>query len=396
MTTTWTLRELPIAELPWPPSSVTGSPVAGHAHDNAGHGAAAGLLRGYVQAMNVVLLDTWGRRDFERGEQEVLGSLHDERYNRAIVLLAVADSAGDDDVVPGRLDPGRVLGYAGLELPVTDNTHGGYLDVGVRPQHRRQGIGSALHEAALARARAEGRTVLHTSTDQRTEPPAGPGALTPSTGTGHVDGAAPAVRFARARGWSLEQVARHSVLELPLDVDDLAARRTAAQRRAGDDYRVLRWEGPCPARWVDQFADLNARMSTDAPVGGLDLRAEAWDAQRVRDTERSHAERGLTRLVAAVEHVPTGTLAAYTALLLKPEPPDYADQWDTLVHPEHRGHRLGMLVKTANLQHLAELRPRVRRIGTWNAEENAYMLAINVELGFRPAGGSGEWQLTLS
>ena len=41
-------------------------------------------------------------------------------------------------------------------------------------------------------------------------------------------------------------------------------------------------------------------------------------------------------------------------------------------------------------------RPAVRRVGTWIAEENSYMLAINVALGFRPAGGSGEWQLKLS
>ena len=71
-------------------------------------------------------------------------------------------------------------------------------------------------------------------------------------------------------------------------------------------------------------------------------------------------------------------------------------QDDTLVLSEHRGRRLGMLVKAANLQRLAVEQPAARRVGTWNAEENSHMLAINVALGFRPAGGSGEWQARLA
>jgi hypothetical protein len=51
-----------------------------------------------------------------------------------------------------------------------------------------------------------------------------------------------------------------------------------------------------------------------------------------------------------------------------------------------------MLVKAGLLLRLPELRPDARRVHTWNAEENAFMLGINVALGFRPVGVSGEWQ----
>ena len=101
-------------------------------------------------------------------------------------------------------------------------------------------------------------------------------------------------------------------------------------------------------------------------------------------------------LVMAAEHIPTRTLAAFTGFAAVPNTDEFVHQDDTLVIKEHRGKRLGMLVKTANLQRLAAERPSVRRVGTWNAEENSYMLSINVALGFRPAGGSGEWQLRLS
>jgi hypothetical protein len=67
-------------------------------------------------------------------------------------------------------------------------------------------------------------------------------------------------------------------------------------------------------------------------------------------------------------------------------------QDDTLVAKAHRGNRLGMLVKILNLRRLEAERPSVERILTFNAAENEHMLAINVALGFRPAGHSGEWQ----
>ena len=59
---------------------------------------------------------------------------------------------------------------------------------------------------------------------------------------------------------------------------------------------------------------------------------------------------------------------------------------------KHRGNRLGMLVKILNLRRLAAEHPSVERILTFNAAENSHMLAINVALGFRPAGYDGEWQ----
>jgi GNAT superfamily N-acetyltransferase len=75
---------------------------------------------------------------------------------------------------------------------------------------------------------------------------------------------------------------------------------------------------------------------------------------------------------------------------------ELTEQESTVVLPAHRGHRLGMLVKAVNLQAHARLRPDTRRIYTWNNEDNAHMLAINVALGFRPAGGSAEMQARLA
>src|SRR5690606_17624343 len=111
---------------------------------------------------------------------------------------------------------------------------------------------------------------------------------------------------------------------------------TAAQAHAGEEYQVLQWSGPCPHGWVDELAVLRTRMSTDAPLGGLDLADEVWDAARVRADERGLAERGMSWIVTAAAHRPSQTLVAYTAFQVRDDPEGFVDQWDTLVRREHR------------------------------------------------------------
>ncbi|MBO3086213.1 GNAT family N-acetyltransferase [Cellulomonas fengjieae] len=364
--TTWSIREVPVSE------TVDGN----------------WLLHGYTDAINDVIVSTWGNHDFERSAAEILGSMHDQQYDRKPRLVAVAD---DDADTP---DPARVLGYSAMILPLQDNTHTAHVDLGVRPGHRRQGIGSSLYDTSLALVREAGRTQVTASTDHSVEPPDGPGTLAPSTGAGRVAADADGPRFALQRGFALEQVGRYSVLDLPYDAE-LIAKRADAEAQAGPDYRLVSWQSHAPQEWVDAYALLLTRMSTDAPLGGLDLEEDVWDAERIRRTEKQWQDRGLELLVLAAEHVPTHTLAAFTCFMEVPTTSVFVHQDDTLVLREHRGKRLGMLVKTANLQRLAVERPSIRRVGTWNAQENSYMLAINVALGFHPAGGAGEWQLKL-
>ncbi|MCC2334056.1 GNAT family N-acetyltransferase [Cellulomonas wangsupingiae] len=334
-------------------------------------------------------LDTWGWSDLYAPLHVRLPMLRPTPYSRTLVWVAVqgADGAARD-----------VVGYATLSEPLTANEHTAHVAVGVLPEHRGRGIGAALLRAATDQAAVDGRGTLHAYSTHSPEPEAGPGALESPVGTGRVPLDAAAVRFAQAHGFRLEQVERYSVLELGDEhgagTPELTGHLTAARARAGDEYRTHTWLDEAPEDFRDDVARLYTRMSTDVPLGALDVQEDPWDAERVRDMLRRTADAGLHHLTTVAEHVPTGRLVAFSVLrVLHPDVP-FAFQEDTLVLREHRGRSLGMLVKAVNLEQLDASRPAVRRVHTWNAQENDHMLAINVAIGFRQAGVAAAWQRT--
>jgi RimJ/RimL family protein N-acetyltransferase len=88
-------------------------------------------------------------------------------------------------------------------------------------------------------------------------------------------------------------------------------------------------------------------------------------------------------------------VVAYSDLATTVHEPGRAYQWGTLVAPAHRGHRLGVAVKVANLRLLGSERPDVTRVTTYNAEVNTHMVGVNEALGFRPVARLGDFQKKL-
>ncbi|MGC5168029.1 GNAT family N-acetyltransferase [Luteimicrobium sp. DT211] len=346
---------------------------------------AAALLHGVARVDAAAQLASRGHGDAADPVAQRLGQLRHADYVRTSAVVAV-------------LAPDDVVGYAWLRAMQTSNTDAVELEVCVHPDHRRRGVGAALWDAAVAVVRDQGRHVVQAYSDVVTEPPPGPGALVPPTGSGRVPADDDATRFALARGFALEQLERMSRLDLPVDPGLLRRFAEAAGEHADDQYLTQTWFHDVPESALADIAALESRMMTDAPSGGLELEADPWDAARLRTWLDRFTERGQSVLLTAAVHVPTGRIVGYTALIVPTEPDDarpVADQDTTIVDPEHRGHRLGMAVKVANLEALAARRPDVRRVVTWNAEENGPMLDINVALGFRPDGGFAAWQLRL-
>lgn len=129
------------------------------------------------------------------------------------------------------------------------------------------------------------------------------------------------------------------------------------------------------------------------PSGESELGVSLWDAERMRqDDERRLRTDRLWR--KAVRHLPTGTLVALNELLQgRAQPHGFVGQWDTVVLPEHRGRRLGTMVKAANILQVRAAVPEGVEINTCNAAENTHMLTINRSLGFQPYLWAGTFQL---
>jgi GNAT superfamily N-acetyltransferase len=287
---------------------------------------------------------------------------------------------------------GDAVGRVGIELPQEHGSRIAYWWIELLRDVWGQGIGSAAYEVVEAAVRAEGRTVMQAWASHA----AGDGEmLAPPTGFGAVprDHAA---RFLLRRGHSLEQIERQSVLDLEptafARIEDLL--RTA--QAASADYETVQWVLPTPEDLVDGYAWLKSRMSTDAPAADLEVDEETWDADRVRNNDSRFVESGRAVQVTAARHIPTGTLAAYNELAAGPDRSRATMQEDTLVLREHRGHRLGMVVKCAGLLSWRDVAPQSRRVLTWNAEENRPMLDINEAIGFAPMLSNGAWKKELS
>jgi GNAT superfamily N-acetyltransferase len=289
----------------------------------------------------------------------------------------------------GRID-GEFVGQAMLQWPVGVSTTVGWIFGGVLPAWRNRGLGTMLLDRAETAAREEGLSIFQSVATHPERP--GDTRLTPTTGSGSVPENDPGVRFLTRHGYSLEQVQRESFLDLPVDPARLAAWRAEAEAVAGPGYRAHTWVSPTPERWLDDLATLHARLATDIPSGELEIVDQAWDADRIRRQERRAHQGGRRHVVAAVEHVPSGRLVAFNGVSLPDDRARPIRQGPTLVIKEHRGHRLGMLVKVANLQHLAAVGPESRLVMTVNAEENRHMLSINESVGFRIVRYHGIWK----
>ncbi|MDR0836831.1 MAG: GNAT family N-acetyltransferase [Propionibacteriaceae bacterium] len=282
-------------------------------------------------------------------------------------------------------DPNSVVGVTSIVIDKADTRMVDHT-LSVRPAYRNQGIGSALLAWMNAHPLVKGRTFfVNWQSDFTAADDLGEQLLAP-TGSGSAPAATPGLQFALKRGYTFEQVERMSVLPLPVDASLLAEFEAEALRKA-DGYTTLTWHNTLPPEHLGRFADAMTSISADAPRGDMQYQDDLWDAGRVERRLARLLATGYETLITIAIHDATGETAAMTFIAWQ-SGKLFGQQEETVVLRGHRGHRLGMLLKARNLVALHDVAPTLERIYTWNAEENDYMLSINVTLGFIPAGGN--------
>jgi GNAT superfamily N-acetyltransferase len=264
---------------------------------------------------------------------------------------------------------GVIHGWYYLVLPERENRDRAYLYLTVHPSYRRRGIGTALVRHAAGRAARGGRSLL------------GSGAFQDSAGAAFAarSGATPGLAEAR-RVLVLGNIPAGRVTFL---------RERAAQAAAG--YSLVSWDGRMPDEYLAGSAAVRNAMADAPHDAGSEQRV--WDAARVREQMDIRERQGSHVYAVAALHAATGEMAAITEVEADRDNPEWGSQLITAVTRGHRGHRLGLLVKTAMLDRLAAAEPALGRIVTGNAAANRHMIAINEELGYellRPLGQSYE------
>jgi RimJ/RimL family protein N-acetyltransferase len=258
------------------------------------------------------------------------GWLHYQRHlnprERALGLVAEVD--------------GGVVGMGNGGLNITTTTPGAaWLNVRVTASHRRQGIGSELHEAILVHLAEIGAT----------------------NAISFIRWSEEGERWASARGWK-------RLLTGPLIARNL------------DDVPELSLPPGFTCISIGEFDQPEAvfeltrlaMLDEPRPVPFDDVRYEDWlNEWKDPDLDRSASALVLDgdRPVAFAYVNVAGDRAAHAG---------------TGTHPEYRGRGLATAAKRFALRALAE--QGVTRITTSNAEENAPMRAINRRLGFEPIG----------
>lgn len=278
---------------------------------------------------------------------------------------------------------GEPVGRLEIGLTTLDNLNNLGFQLEVGPAHRRKGVGKALYAKAVEVARANNRGHLTCGT-----------AWTLPGLEARDGGAGPA--FAAALGFASanlpEVMRRFDLSTLDNDLLDTLLEK-AKEKSAG--YRLIQWLDRAPEEYVADVAYLDGRLVEDAPMGDLVWEPEKFDADRVRETERVLLARDRRTYHTGVVHEESNHLVAWTTLSKDAEIDWHAWQQITIVEPRHRGHRLGALVKVANLRYFLEGEPETQVIDTFNAAENSYMISINEEMGFRPLYAFQNWQRDL-
>ena len=318
-----------------------------------------------------------------------LAAVHIERFDprtdnqqlRACYEMAVAGQPEDDPSVPpgpfaafrgwwgygfggnpmqawlASTDAGEPVGGYLLELPERENRDNAFGFVLVQPARRRRGIGTELL-VHLARQVQADRSLLMS--------------------VARIGSAGDAFAASTGGRTGMREVRRIQDLDASLR-ERLPALRAAAEPHAAG-YTLRRWSGATPPDLIEGVCAVYTALG-DAPHDDA-FEPATWDAARLHESEERVAAEG-SHWYSVAALATQGEVAALTQLAVDPGRPDWGWQEITAVTRPHRGHRLGMLVKVAMLELLADREPGLRRIATFNAEQNEHMIAVNEELGFR-------------
>ena len=263
-------------------------------------------------------------------------------------------------------DGDRMVAGAVLWSFLLDNVDKAWFSLDVDVPDRRRGLGRAMLERLEQVAKADHRRQLLTDTklpfaDRETH--------------GYR-------QFAEACGYGLAnyEVVRHLTLPVPDETIQGWIDETAPHV---EGYTIETFVDEVPDDLVESLCLLMGQLAVDAPTGAVDFEEEVITPERFAEGLATVKAMGRSRF-ETVALTPDREVVAQSTLSVPRSDSTVVYQWGTFVHRQHRGHKLGLATKAANLRAVQAFRDDLTLITTQNAETNGYMVSINERMGFQP------------
>jgi len=274
------------------------------------------------------------------------------------------------------IQEGRWLGHAGVyfmredtEAPPENRTIS-QLELFVRPEERRQGIGSELFQVARHTACQSGKTAFLDSTSLE-----------------------PGKNFLLHRGARVLNLRSISRLRLEsVDWPQLASwRQEGPQRSPGTALRLFQ---TLPEELLKEYVALYNAIGESVPDAEADgfVQQDVTSLEDRRVTEELVGQKGITYLTLLAQEA-DGRLSGLTEIYHNPAQPQRVEQSITGVLPAYRRRGLGKWLKAEMLMAVQGRLPQAGYLETGNAEQNEAMLAINRALGFQPYRSELQYRL---
>ena len=188
-------------------------------------------------------------------------------------------------------------------------------------------------------------------------------------------------RFAERHGFQVASTEVMRRLDLPVD-DEVVQAWIDEAAPHHSDYRIETFDD-IPDELLPSLCYVENQLALEAPTGDIEFEAQQTTPEMHRQARDRDRRAGISALdTLALDS--KGQVVAGQTLTVDASEPGIARQEATIVHRDHRGHRLGLALKAVNLQALQRANPDLTAAYTSNHEDNAQMVAINERVGFRP------------
>ncbi len=305
----------------------------------------------------------------------------------------------DFDAVPAA----DIAGYCSFGWARKTNLDNGHFFIYLWPDVRRRGLGTALLEWSVEYLRGKGRSVFLCYVPVLpVEEGDGPDA---AGADGRACPAGPGGEFLNAHGFTVTYVEKHSGLWQLDDPQMRSKVRAVAQQQLAQsrphwetDYELVFFTPQPPAELLGKVAEMFNHFDADMPrPEGIE--PTPINPQTVQQWYRESRNKGFDSYMCVAVHRDSGQYVGFSEIEWS-SGSGGAYQEGTWVHRDHRGKRLGIALKCANLEAIlagSDTRaddgaPTLARIHTENGSDNPHMLAINDTLGFEVKYYTGVWQ----